>query len=196
MSMEHKAFLFDSILYHKEIEPVIKKCCKSKNVEPAVEYIKENCALLRMPDSGENLQENWQDGCVMDLQGLFDILLTRCYEPNEDIGLEYAWDGVLEAIRNTKIVDNADLCVLGRPLAYSGITIDPGYEGLGIVGEDEVVWIKELLAKNKEKIEVAKIEGSELLYTLEPDELVDACDDLCMIYNKAVKDGKGILFTF
>jgi len=67
MSMEHKAFLFDSRLYHKEIEPVIKKCCKSKNVESAAEYIKENYALLRMPDSGENLQENWQDGCGMGL---------------------------------------------------------------------------------------------------------------------------------
>lgn len=196
MSMEHKAFLFDSSLYHKEIEPVIKKCCKSKNVETATDYIKKNYMLLKMPDSGEKLQENWQSGCGMDLQNLFDILLTRCYEPKEDIGLGYAWDGVLEAVRKTKVLDNADLCVLGKPLAYSGVTVDPGYEGLGIVEQDEVVRIKELLAKNKEKIEDVKIEYGELLYKLEPDELANACDDLCMIYNEAVKAGKGILLTF
>lgn len=194
--MEHKAFLFDSSLYHKEIEPVIKKCCKGKKTDVAIAYIDRNHALLKMPDSGENLESDWQDGCGMGQQELFDILLTRCYEPDEDMGLEYAWDGVLEAVKSAGVTDNADLIVLGKPLVYNRITVDPGCEGLGIVEADEVSRMKELLTQNLETIKNAEIDSGELLYELEPDELAGACDDLCGIYTGAAETGKGILFTF
>ena len=41
MSMEHKAYVFDTGLYHKEMELVIKKCCRSKNIRAAEEYIEK-----------------------------------------------------------------------------------------------------------------------------------------------------------
>lgn len=196
MSMEHKAFLFDTKYYHEHLEDIIKKCCKTGNLDTIKTYIDKNYQHMFNPYTGDELDSDWEsEMSSQSMQELFEFVLTCCYEPDKNIGLEYAWDGVMEAIKELGIMKDAEKCVLGKPLIYSGITIDPGLMGLGIVEHTEVSRIKDKLLKNQEKLENAQL-SEDILYELEQGELVDAYDDLCMIYKRAEKEGKGILFTF
>ncbi len=196
MSMEHKAFLFDTKLYYAQIETIVKKCCATKDGSIAKEYIDKHYSEIFNPYTGESLDSNWENEMSSGtMQELFDFLLTSCYQPDMDIGLEYAWDGVLEAIKELHFIHNPNVCVLGAPLIYSGIKVDPGFMGLGIVEHTAVAQIKEKLLENQEKIKYITL-PKDVLYELERDELIDAYDDLCNIYKRAEKEGKGILFTF
>ena len=198
MSMQHKAFLFNTEVYYEQIEPIIESCCKTSDSGVVCEYINNNLEQIYNPYTTENLEVDWQNELESgSMQELFDFILTRCYEPDDDIGLEYSWDGVLEAIKEMNILDEAeaDICVLGRPLIYAGVEINPGLMGLGIVEAGEVKRIKDILTKNQKKLETIDI-PEDLLYELDEDELIDAYDDLCSIYKRAEAEGKGLLFTF
>ncbi len=198
MSMQHKAFLFDTDVYYGQIEPVIENCCLTGNSGVVCEYINNNLKQIYNPYTAENLEADWQNELESGtMQELFDFILTRCYEPDDDIGLEYSWDGMLEVIKEMNILDDAeeDICVLGRPLVYAGVEINPGLMGLGIVKASEVKRIKDILTRNREKLEAIDI-PEDLLYELEEDELIDAYDDLCSMYKRAEVEKKGLLFTF
>ncbi|MCM1126195.1 MAG: hypothetical protein NC429_06945 [Lachnospiraceae bacterium] len=196
MSMEHKAYLFDSIRYHSDIEKILDKCCKEKSTIEAEMYIDKHWKELYSPYTGEPLDEEWKKELTSgNLQEYFDILLTACYEWENDIGLGYAWDGVNETLKQINFINNIEKCVLGETLVFHGITIDPGAMGLGIIDEKEVKFIKEKLIQNKEKIESADL-PEDLLYEMEKEEIDDAYDDLCGIYTQADKEKKGIMFTF
>lgn len=196
MSMEHKAFIFNTMLYHKQIEPVIEECCKTKDNSIIKKYIDGNYSQICNPYTGDLLEDDWESELESNsMQELFDFVLGSCYEPDNDIGLGYAWDGVLEAIKAMHIMEESDVCVLGKPLIYADIQLNPGLMGLGIVEFAEVAPIKEILLKNQEKLENMEL-PEDVLYELNRDELMDAYDDLCSIYKRAEKEGKGILFTF
>lgn len=196
MSMEHKAFLFDTKLYHEQIESIIQECCKTKDCSSVKKYIDEHYAQLFCPYTGESLEDDWEEEMSSgSMQELFDFLLTACYEPDKDLGLEYAWDGVLEAIKELDFLQDAQECVLGNPLVYFQVKVDPGLMGLGIVEYTRISLIKEQLIKHQEQLEEVEL-SKDVLYELDEEELIDAYDDLCNIYKRAEKEGKGILFTF
>lgn len=196
MSMEHKAFLFDTNKYHEQIEPIIEKCCKTNNTSEVRAYINENYEQIANPYTGDVLDVNWENELESgSMQELFDFALAGCYAPDDDIGLGYAWDGVLEAIKEMHVVEDAEICVLGNSLIYAGVEVNPGLMGLGLVEANDVVRIKDMLLINQEKLESMEF-SEDVLYELEQDELMDAYDDLCTIYESAEREGKGILFTF
>lgn len=102
MSMQHKAFLFDTDVYYEQIEPVIESCCKTGNSGAVRDYINNNLEQIYNPYTAENLEVDWQNELESgSMQELFDFILTICYELDDDIGLEYSWDGVLEAIKES-----------------------------------------------------------------------------------------------
>ena len=59
MSMEHKAFVFDTEKFHAEIEPVMKDSIK--NAEVAHRYICEHLDELQSPYMGDELGEDWEE---------------------------------------------------------------------------------------------------------------------------------------
>lgn len=196
MSMEHKAYLFDMAKYHFDIERVLDTCCKERNFLEAEMYIDKHWRELYSPYTGEPLEEEWKKKLISgNLQEYFDILLTACYEWENDIGLGYAWDGVSETLKQLNFINDIEKCVLGRSLIFHGLTIDPGAMGLGIIDVNEVKYIKDKLIQNKEKLESADL-PQDLLYEMEKEEIIDAYDDLCGIYIQADKERKGIMFTF
>lgn len=196
MSMEHKAFLFDIKKYQNQIEKIIKKCCKSQDSKVVQQYINSHLSEFVSPYTQENLDKDWEKQISSDnLQEYFDFLLTSCYKVEADLGLEYMWDGVNEAIKQMSFMNNPEECVLGKQIVYYGIRIDPGAMGLGIVDIDSVSKIKNLLLEHREMLE--QLEPLEdLLYDMDFDELEEAYDDLCNIYIRAEREQKGILFTF
>ncbi len=69
------------------------------------------------------------------LQVYFDILLTACYDVEEDCGLGEMWDAVNEVIKSLDVFEEGEVPVLGRKVEIDDVTVDPGMEGLGIVGK-------------------------------------------------------------
>ena len=87
MGMDHKAFVFDTNKFHAEIEPVMKDSIT--NAEVAHQYI---CDIsmnfnpliraIRWKKAGR------RNLVILTLQVYFDILLTACYDVEDDLG---AW---------------------------------------------------------------------------------------------------------
>lgn len=193
MSMEHKAFVFDTKKFHAEIEPVMRDCIK--DTEVAHRYICGHLEELQSPYTGDTLEEGWEEEFgELTLQVYFDILLTACYEVEDDCGLGEMWDAVNEVIGQLDIFEEPQIAVLGREVNIEEVQVDPGMMGLGIVEHDEVSEIRNRLLENREEAEHA--EPEDLLYDAEPEEWMEAYDDLCSSYEEAARQGKGLLFTF
>ncbi|WP_288308390.1 hypothetical protein [uncultured Muribaculum sp.] len=96
--MDHKAFVFDTNKFHAEIEPVMRDSIK--NTKAAHRYICEHLDELQSPYTGDTLDEDWEEEFGdLTLQVYFDILLTACYDVEDDRGLGEMWDAVNEVIK-------------------------------------------------------------------------------------------------
>lgn len=104
------------------------------------------------------------------------------------------WDAVNEVIKGLDVFEEGELPVTGWKVEIDDVIVDPGMQGLGIIDCDEVADILEVLKENRDEAECA--EPEDLLCETDPDEWMDAYDDLCGIYEEAVRQGKGLLFTF
>lgn len=197
MSMEHKAFLFNSQKFHLEIEEVLHKCCHdNKGKEYAIEYIDKNYDNFKSPYTGEELDDKWINQIESgNIQEYMDFILTACYDPNEDMGLEYSWELLIEEIKQMHITSNAEQWVLGKPIVCNGVLVDPGAMGLGIVDAEEVSYIKNILIDSRSKLQPIEVRETNL-YDLTNEEIIDAYDDLCNIYKLAEGKGFGIMMTF
>ncbi|WP_288856673.1 hypothetical protein [uncultured Bacteroides sp.] len=193
MSMEHKAFVFDTEKFHAEIEPVMKDSIK--NTEVAHQYICNHLDELQSPYTGDALDEDWEEEFgELTLQVYFDILFTACYDAEDDRGLGEMWDAVNEVIKELDVFEEGELPVTGWTVEIDDVIVDPGMEGLGIIDCDEVEEILETLKENRDEAENA--EPEDLLYEAEPEEWMEAYDDLCNLYEEALRQKKGLLLTF
>lgn len=193
MSMEHKAFVFDTETFHAEIEPVMRDSVKNPDV--ARRYICEHHDRLQSPYTGEMLEEDWEEEFdEPTLQVYFDILLTACYDAEEDLGLGELWDAVNEVVEGLDLFEEPQIAVLGREVVVEGVRVDPGMMGLGLVESQEVSDIRNKLLASREEAE--NMEPEDSLCDAEPDEWMEAYDELCGIYEEAMRQGKGVLFTF
>ncbi len=193
MSMEHKAFVFDTKKFHTDIEPVMKESIRDIGI--ARQYISGHLGELQSPYTGDTLEDGWEaEFGDLTLQECFDILLTACYDVDDDCGLSDMWDAVNEVTGSLEDFYGDVMPVLGRGIEIDGVTVDPGMQGLGIVESDEVASILAKLKDNREEAENA--EPEDLLYEAEPEEWIEAYDSLCDLYEEASQQGKGLLFTF
>lgn len=196
MSMEHKAFLFHSQKYEREIEKVIEQCCSNDGKQYAMKYINKNYHVLKSPYTGEELNCKWEEEIETDtIQEYVDFILTACYDPNEDIGLGYEWEYLIEILKKLNISDSAEPWILGNPISYHGIIIDPGGMGLGIINVEQVGYIRAKLINSQKRIKKIEID-KDLLNRVTKDEILEAYNDLCDIYQFAEEQGSGILMTF
>ncbi len=193
MSIEHKAFVFDTDKFHAEIEPVMQAIIADPDV--AHRYISEHLDELQSPYSGCALNEDWESEFdELTLQVYFDILLTACYDVEDDRGLGEMWNAVNEVIKSLDVFEEGELPVTGWQVEIDDVVVDPGMEGLGIIESDEVAEILEVLKENRDA--AADAEPEDLLYEADADEWMEAYDDLCCLYDDALQQHKGLLLTF
>ncbi len=191
--MDHKAFVFDTKKFHAEIEPVMKDSVK--NTEVAHQYICDHLDELQSPYTGDELDESWEEEFgELTLQVYFDILLTACYDVEDDRGLGEMWDAVNEVIKELDVFEEGELPVTGWEVQIDEVVVDPGMQGLGMIDCDEVAEILKILKENRD--EAANAEPEDLLYETEPEEWMEAYDDLCSLYEEALSQKKGVLLTF
>ena len=193
MSMEHRAFLFDTERFYAEIEPVMRGSIKTTEV--ARNYIYEHLDELQSPYTGDVLGDDWEsEFSELNLQVYFDILLTACYEVDDDCGLCEMGDAVNGTIKGLDVFGEPEIAVLGRGIVVDDVQVDPGMMGLGIVESHEVPDILDTLMEYRDEAE--DVEPEDLFYDVEPQERMEAYDDLCALYEEAARQGKGLLFTF
>jgi len=196
MSMEHKAFLFNTAKFQIEIRPILEKSLDEGGKDYAITYINQNYLKLMSPYTGEYLDENWMDEIeIGGIQEYIDFILTSCYDPNEDMGLEYAWDALIEAMSKVHVSNDVEYWVLGKPVRYKDIIIDPGAMGLGLVNSEDVVNIKDILLTLQDfvySIESINTDMGDITH----EDIVCAYNELCKIYKIADEKKCGILVTF
>lgn len=193
MSMDHKAFVFDTKKFHAEIEPVMKDSISDPDV--AHKYVCEHLDELQSPYTGDGLEEGWETKFgELTLQVYFDILLTACYDVEDDRGLCEMWDAVNEVIKSLDVFEEGELPVTGWMVEIDDVVVDPGMQGLGIIDCDEVAEILRILKENR--ADAAEAEPDDLLYESDPEEWMEAYDELCELYEEALRQNKGLLLTF
>lgn len=139
MSMVHKAFLFDTVLFQKEVAGVILEAGVQNDTEVLRRFIGSNIGRARSPYTGELLVAGWETELANgDVHELADFAMACYYDSNADRGLAYEWDNLLEVLKMLTTTNEANHLILGRPLAKDGFTLDPGYMGTGFVQAEAV----------------------------------------------------------
>ncbi len=85
--------------------------------------------------------------------------------------------------------------VTGSPVVSNGIVIDPGAMGFGIVEAKEIAYINRKLKEAKAKLNDIEL-SQDVLYVFSEEELIDAYEDLCEMYQKAQDSNLGLMMTF
>lgn len=194
MTMEHKAYLFDTELFNQELRPIILATGKNNDTILLRNYIAKNIGKVRTVYSGELLENNWENELeIGNVQELADFSLTCFYNPEDVLGLSYSWDVLLEAL---KTLTTKYYYILGRPLELDTFRLDPGGMGMGFVQMNDILLILEDLINIKDTlIEVGEV-PTEVLYQCTLQEFVEACDELIELYTEAQESKRGLLITF
>lgn len=195
MSMEHKAFLFDTKGFNRELVPLILDSGSKGDPELLKKYIKRNLFYLSSPDPAEKkIRKNWEDG---DIQMLADLALTAFYSVEEDQGLLHSWNALLEAFKNLPLQFAPEYYILGKPLKNEAFTLDPGEMGMGFVEEKDIIGIcRELAGLKKGLIDNGLPVSEDLLYEISLEELTKAYGELFELYQMAGRMRSGLMFRF
>lgn len=186
MSMEHKAFIFDTNKFHCELEQIILLAGKSNDLTNLKKFIEENKSGIISPYTLDELDENWENELEnRDVQEFSDFALTVCYNPEDDFGLGYDWTLLVEWLENLPLKFNSDYYILGKEIKSDNFKLDPSYMGFGLVEKEDVSIIyKELISLNSE-IKKSKNE-----------ELIEVYNILIETYEQAKNQNKGLMMTF
>lgn len=196
MSMEHKAYIFDTEDFESNLKELLLDAGLSDNVEAIKAFIEENADSITSPYTFEPIDEDWEEELeANDVQEYADFAMTAYYEPEEDIGLSYTWNAVMEGLKATGFED-AEVCVLGNPVEKDGFSVDPGRCGLGLISAENVQKLYQKLSNIKADFCDINIEDLDIEDDIEQEELEDVFDDLLSIYESALDENKGIMFTF
>lgn len=197
--MEHKAFLFDTQEFNHELNSMILDAGLKNNPEILLKFINNSIGRVYSPYTGELLDTSWKDELENGgVQELADFALTCYYSPEDDCGLSYFWDVLLEALQGIRTKFDPEYCVLGEPLRKQEFVLDPGGMGMGLVQAEDINNIhRELIGRRERIIANGLPKDEDLLYEdITFEELVEAYDELIRLYKAALENKKGLLMTF
>ena len=125
--MYHKAFVFAFDEFKYELEKPLFLALETGGLAGIFDFIYANLDLLKHPDDHDPIDETWQQKYMCeDAHQLGDIALTKFYNPEDDIGLDYSWVDVNKALSQ---VPHKISPVLGVPFGPKNNQFDPGKMG-------------------------------------------------------------------
>ncbi|AWI03524.1 hypothetical protein [Clostridium drakei] len=196
MSMEHKAFVFDTKNYMKQLNDLIVDRGANDDIAAIRQFIEEHLDNMKSPYTGEELDENWGEEIEKgDIQEYADFALTGYYAPYEDIGLSYEWDMLLKALKKLDFIE-AEYCILGKSIQKENFKIDPGRCGLGLVYAEDIPILYQKLITVKNKLDEINIKKSKIFTEIEEKDLKSVLENLIFIFQSALNDKKGLMLTF
>lgn len=196
MSMEHKAFIFDTKSYSEELNDILLTSGLSNDIRRISQFIADNIDDIRSPYSGDELEDDWEDELgTKDIQEYADFALAAYYDPGDDIGLSYYWDPLIEILKDLDF-DKAEYCILGTPIQKEHFCVDPGRCGLGLARSEDIPNLLKQLIAIQPRLE--QLDEGDLVdtYNIEMNDLITAYEDLLSIYQSASNDNEGVMFTF
>lgn len=195
--MEHKAFLFNTKGFEQELCSLIIASGGKNDPEPLREFIMNRMGRVRSVYTGELLDHDWEDELeVGNVQELADFSMTCFYDPDEDRGLAYAWDDLLENLKELPTSFDHEYVLLGRPVGSGTFQLDPGGMGMGFVQADDVPLLLKGLIEFRSTFAEKGMSSDEALLEFSLSELIEAYDELILLYKEAVERHFGLLFTF
>lgn len=195
--MEHKAFLFNTKGFEQELCRLIIACGEKNDPEPLREFITNRIGRVRSVYTGELLDHDWEDELeVGNVQELADFSMTCFYDPEEDHGLAYAWDDLLENLKELPASFDHEYVLLGRPVGAGTFQLDPGGMGMGFVQADDVPSLLKGLIECRSTFAEKGMSSDGALNMSGFSELIEAYDELILLYKKAAEHQFGLLFTF
>jgi len=191
MSMEHKSFLFNTSAFTKELSEIILTAGETDNEKLLISFINQNLNDLKSPYSGEELTAEWIEELeTEDIQELADFAMTKYYNPDEELGLSYSWELLLESFDELDLKFNNEYYILGKSLDSENFTLDPGRMGLGFIDSQQISSIhKELVTLKQNFINIFETESLDK-------EVIQAYEELIEIYEEAKESNCGLLMTF
>ena len=191
MSMEHKSFLFNTSAFTKELSEIILTAGETDNEKLLISFINQNLNDLKSPYSGEELTVEWIEELeTEDIQELADFAMTKYYNPDEELGLSYSWELLLELFDELDLKFNNEYYILGKSLDSENFTLDPGRMGLGFIDSQQISSIhKELISLKQNFINIFETESLDK-------EVIQAYEELIEIYEEAKESNCGLLMTF
>lgn len=191
MSMEHKSFLFNTSAFTKELSEIILTAGETDNEKLLISFINQNLNDLKSPYSGEELTVEWIEELeTEDIQELADFAMTKYYNPDEELGLSYSWELLLESFDELDLKFNNEYYILGKSLDSENFTLDPGRMGLGFIESQQISSIhKELISLKQNFINIFETESLDK-------EVIQAYEELIEIYEEAKESNCGLLMTF
>lgn len=191
MSMEHKSFLFNTSAFTKELSEIILTAGETDNEKLLISFINQNLNDLKSPYSGEELTSEWIEELeTEDIQELADFAMTKYYNPDEELGLSYSWELLLESFDELDLKFNNEYYILGKSLDSENFTLDPGRMGLGFIDSQQISSIhKELISLKQNFINIFETESLDK-------EVIQAYEELIEIYEEAKESNCGLLMTF
>lgn len=194
MSMEHRAFVFDEEKFSKELRNLLLDAGLAEDVDKIKSFIAQHSDDIKSPYDGIKVNSDYEKGMYnKDVQEYADYAMTAYYEPDDDMGLSYAWEVVLKVLKKLKY-KSAKYALLGKSVSKKGFCVDPGCSGLGIVAADDAQKIYEELAELEDSFneDAENFEDEEF----EADDIISAFGDLLVLYETATDEGCGLLLTF
>ncbi|WP_345860757.1 hypothetical protein [Shewanella algae] len=178
MSIEHKAFIFNSDAFFEELQPILVNCMESDKISLIRDFIDENKEEIKDPYEGESVDDYWEDMIEeKDIQQYGDFALTKYYYPSDDIGLGSNWDKLSEYLVNSLGLNMSP--VLGYPLLNGDVIFDPGKMGSYFQTKEDVINNLNLIADLNP-----------------PMELKDLFEEFKLILINASEQEKGLYVTF
>jgi len=175
--MEHKAFLFDSDRFERELRPALEAALSAGDCAPLVSFIRDNLDALADPYEGERLAPDWESLVEMkDAHTYGDFALTKYYDPAADIGLGAAWEGLQELIANGPDVVASP--ILGATIGPEDSPFDPGRMGAYVQSASQAA------ANYRRLLDLAREVPS------------DVVADAVSMLEQAVRAAKGLYVTF
>ncbi|OBY76343.1 hypothetical protein BBG47_27705 [Paenibacillus sp. KS1] len=198
MSMEHKAFIFDTVGFNKELREIIIAAGITNDTGSLKSFITENMGRVRSVYTGDLLNAGWEEELENGgVQELSDFAMTLYYSLEEDSGLYYAWDSLIEALQVMSTRFHPEYYILGRALKSGAFRLDPGGMGMGFVYAEDIPFICNELIHLKRNLSINGLPlSNDVIYETPIDELIEAYDELIRIYEEANAAKCGLLMTF
>lgn len=198
MSMCHKAYVFDTSSFEKELSELIITSGNAANTDALKEFINSHIGEVKSVYTGDLLSYDWEkeieSGTV---QEFADFAMTCYYSPEDEIGLSYSWDPLLEVLSMLPTSFEPYYYVLGRALESKMFQLNPGGMGLGFVYAEDISSIyNELVNLKQNLIDAGMPQSSDVIYDITLAELIEAYDELISLYKKAQEINQGLLMTF
>lgn len=197
MGMEHKAYLFDTNGFMKELSETIITSGTTNDIKLLKEFIFNHLGIVRSVYTGELLDKEWEQELENgEVQELADFAMTCYYSPDEEQGLSYLWDALIEALVKLPTKFDPNYYILGRPLESEMFILDPGGMGLGFVYAEDVPSMYNELLELKRNLISNGLPSNDLVYHASFSELIEAYDELVILYKDATEAKRGLLMTF